>query len=102
MAIDLTWIGMMRVAVSEIGEVDYSNTQQVCNSSCYTAKQQADWNNSPASDRRIKSLLTFAKTAPCALLRFIKEREPCLESEKKGQAIERMVPRAFARTTRKW
>jgi hypothetical protein len=37
-----------------------------------------------------------------ALLRFIKEREPCLESEKKGQAIERIVPRAFARTTRKW
>jgi hypothetical protein len=41
-------------------------------------------------------------SAPCALLRFIKEREPCLESEKKGQAIERIVPRAFARTTRKW
>nr|GEW14714.1 putative reverse transcriptase domain-containing protein [Tanacetum cinerariifolium] len=39
---------------------------------------------------------------PCALLRFIKEREPCLESEKKGQTIKRIVPRAFVITARKW
>lgn len=33
-------------------------------------------------------------SAPCALLRFIKEREPCLESEKKGQAIEKSLARS--------
>ncbi|TYJ00675.1 hypothetical protein E1A91_A13G101900v1 [Gossypium mustelinum] len=31
---------------------------------------------------------------PRALLRFIEERDRCLESEKKAQAIERIVPRA--------
>ncbi|EEF45989.1 conserved hypothetical protein [Ricinus communis] len=30
------------------------------------------------------------------------EKDRCLESEKQAQAIERRVPRAFTRTTRKW
>lgn len=30
-------------------------------------------------------------------LRFIEERDRCFESEKQAQAIERIVPRAFAR-----
>lgn len=46
--------------------------------------------------------VAFFTSAPCALLRFIEERDRCLESEKQAQAIESNVPRAFARTTRKW
>ena len=36
----------------------------------------------------------FFTSAPCALLRFIEERDRCEESEKQAQAIERIVPRA--------
>lgn len=37
----------------------------------------------------------FFTSAPCALLRFIEERDRCLESEKQAQAIERIVPRVY-------
>ena len=42
----------------------------------------------------------FFTSAPCALLRFIEERDRCLESEKQAQAIERIVPRTVRRVSR--